>query len=188
VVVDANLSVPCLAYILDACARHGKQLIFEPTSVPKSTKIFDALKLFGHGDMRAPSPLALITPNRNEIVSMAKYVANGTNQGEELSLAACEEVLLPYCPKILLKLDGDGARVITSKGSAVGNAQILDPSKIKSVTGAGDSMVAAFTIAQSQLKYSDHDALQVSQAVAAAVLQSSDADSPTVKPALLHRI
>lgn len=69
VAVDGNVSIEGLRVLLARCSAAGVKVVFEPTSVVKSTRILDAM--FGPGGANgAPE---IVTPNVDELGAMYRY-------------------------------------------------------------------------------------------------------------------
>ncbi|CAG8501816.1 6389_t:CDS:2 [Acaulospora colombiana] len=122
---DANIPESYISSILNFCSAKKIPAFFEPTSVPKSGKIFKDKKLFS--DLLTTQTLRYISPSRLELESMFNVAkSNGLfdnndwvdkliefNIGSKYrQVFAAATKLLPYIPTIIIKLDKDGALLV----------------------------------------------------------------------------
>ncbi|CDH57494.1 indigoidine synthase a-like protein [Lichtheimia corymbifera JMRC:FSU:9682] len=210
---DGNIPTDTMGSISTLCAEMDIPVLFEPTSVPKSLKIFSDSTL-------ATRAIRFTTPNQYELEAMsetAKTTMPATSSDDTSLLSSFDlgkvaprsaELVLPYglhlsqwIPNVIIKLGEDGCLFVGR--SDVSNqppvVQYFSPEKfdqtsIVSVTGAGDSFVGALL---ANLKY--HSSLQpedqdtwkeiITRAQRAAVLtlQSDLAVSPHINEDLLFR-
>lgn len=74
VCMDGNLTVESALRVLDACERHFVPLFFEPTSVPKATRIFSEILPRLRSSKR--NVLSYISPNEDELVAMSSCLGD----------------------------------------------------------------------------------------------------------------
>ncbi|KAJ3300446.1 hypothetical protein HK104_000504 [Borealophlyctis nickersoniae] len=126
VCIDGNLTVQCMQTILDACAVYDVKALFEPTSVPKSTKIFG---LTPH----ARNAIKYMTPDAQEMAEIRRGWLDGSR----------DEDGLPY---MVVTMGPMGVRVLKGPVDDV-PIETFEPTKVLkqcvSVSGAGDSFVGA---------------------------------------------
>ena len=164
VCIDANMSVEHMREVIEFCTLTKRILIFEPTSVPKSCKIFDAIKDFENRyDI-------IVTPNYDETIEMAKRVVGSSSSelSEYLASELCKDIpkkllvsagkLLTLFDKAVIKLGPKGVLLGQKDGRRVAWHYFKPqeaPQKIISVTGAGDSMVGSLISALCRVESSD---------------------------------
>lgn len=125
VVVDGNLSREAFDLALDLAS--GRRVIFEPVSVPKAAGLRDLLDARVHG----------VTPNRDELAALTDLPTRTDRQVRQAAAAlhqrGIELVWVRLGERGSLLSAGDGIVEIPSV-----------PTTVEDVTGAGDSMLAAF--------------------------------------------
>jgi len=129
VVLDGNLATATLSYALDLAAEVGTRVVLDPVSVPKAALLAPLLD--------GERPVFAITPNRDELAALTDLPTR-TRRQQELAVRALhdrgvEVVWVRLGPAGSLLSAGDG---IVTLGSV--DTDVVD------VTGAGDSMTAAF--------------------------------------------
>jgi pseudouridine kinase len=120
IAADCNLSDACLAWLAGFCAAHGKRLLIEPVSVPKSQKLLTLKR-----------EVFAITPNRQQIASL-------TREPDEAAAIARLHAL--GFANIVVHRGADGA--LASDGKSIEAVEAFPMDQIADVTGAGDAAVA----------------------------------------------
>ncbi|KAJ1875540.1 hypothetical protein LPJ55_000533 [Coemansia sp. RSA 990] len=214
--LDANVDTLAIASVLKAAKRFNTCVVFEPTSVPKSTKILAALGLIKEERPDVGSLVHILTPNVLELKKLAQLalelglVADKSESrtvkcSTTLNQDIAESMLTlhPLFPVIIVKLGKEGAAVVSSSAENTVDIRHIEPHKpraIKNTNGAGDSMVGALLAQlykhQSLLTANGHFALasrdidtMVNRAQRAAIksVESSLAVSRHLSPDLLYR-
>lgn len=129
-VLDGNLSGPTASHALDLGLAAGVRIVVDPVSVPKAAA-FSPL-------IGAERPLFAVTPNRDELASLTGLPA-GTDT--EL-LAAADALHRRGVHHVWVRL-GDRGSLLSSRDAGHEFVPAL-PARVTDVTGAGDSMLAAF--------------------------------------------
>ncbi|KAI9484635.1 Ribokinase-like protein [Zychaea mexicana] len=152
---DGNLATNTMARLAATSAQLGIPVFFEPTSVPKSLKIFEQ-----NGSVLSSGAIKFVSPNHFELEAMSETARSITStlvDDKHTTLTvkgpALAQRVLPYAlhlshmiPHIITKLGEDGC-LYTGRSSKSGKAivQYFEPeqvdSSIISVTGAGDCFV-----------------------------------------------
>lgn len=128
-VLDGNLSTATLGFALDVAATVGTRVVLDPVSVPKAAALAPLL---------APDrPVYATTPNRDELAALTG-LPTGTRDEQESAARALHDrgvelVWVRLGPAGSLLSSRDGVATLDSVSS-----EVVD------VTGAGDSMTAAF--------------------------------------------
>jgi pseudouridine kinase len=129
-ILDGNLAPATLDLALDIAVAAGVRTILEPVSVPK------AAALAAH--IMADRPLYAVTPNQGELTALTGLPARTDRQ---LRVAA-DDLHQRGVEHVWVRLAGRGS-VLSSTGSPVTFLPAV-PTTVVDVTGAGDSMLAAF--------------------------------------------
>ncbi|MEO7071078.1 MAG: PfkB family carbohydrate kinase, partial [Nostocoides sp.] len=130
VVLDGNLSPAALEHALDLTSGAGVRTILEPVSVPKAVAIA--------GSITAEHPLYAVTPNRDELIALTGLP---TRTDRQLFLATAE-LHRRGVEHVWVRLGDRGSLLSTSGADATFIPAV--PTTVQDVTGAGDSMLAAF--------------------------------------------
>lgn len=171
-VLDGNLATATLSYALDLAADVGTRVVLDPVSVPKATLVAPLLD--------GERPVFAITPNRDELAALTDLPTR-TRRQQELAVRALhdrgvEVVWVRLGPAGSLLGTGGGIVTLDSVDAGAG-ADVVD------VTGAGDSMTAAFCHAL--LEGADPAAAAAYGHAAAALTVASP---HTVRPDLTDRL
>lgn len=129
-ILDGNLAPATLDLALDIAVAAGVRTILEPVSVPK------AAALAAH--ITADRPLYAVTPNQGELTALTGLP---TRTDRQLRVAA-DDLHQRGVEHVWVRLAGRGS-VLSSTGSPVTFLPAV-PTTVVDVTGAGDSMLAAF--------------------------------------------
>ncbi len=141
VVLDANLSPETIGAALDLAARSGTRAALEPVSVPKARLLRDAL--------RADRPVALLTPNREELAAMV-----GVGALDDASLHdACRSLHRDGVALVWVRLGAHGSLLSAAGSDEAVRVPTIPVTDVADVTGAGDAALAAYLWADSH----DHD-------------------------------
>lgn len=163
-IVDANLSEEALAFLFD---RQGdRRIMAEPVSAAKCAR----LKPF-------MNQLSLIKPNLME----AQILSGLTDEPDPAAL--CEALLSTGVERVVLSLGRDGLMGQDAQGPAV--TQATFPVEVVSVTGAGDTLMAALVEAQ-LARWGLPQTLPWAQAAASLSLQSTRAIHPGLSEAAIR--
>ena len=168
-VLDGNLPAPTTEHLLDLAQTADVRVVLDPVSVPKATRLLPLL--------RANRPIFAITPNRDELQALT---GQDTTKDESLPNAAA--VLHNHgVQHVWIRLGAQGS-LLSTQGA---QPQLLTaaPTEVQDVTGAGDSMLAAFAHAL-LAGHSPTTAARYGHAAAALTVQSKH----TVRPDLTGRL
>ncbi|KAI8332451.1 Ribokinase-like protein, partial [Chlamydoabsidia padenii] len=155
VCMDGNITAKAMEIVASTCQTFGVPAFFEPTSIPKSLKIFQGATQIGS--------IQYTSPNQYELEAMVDQVKSqfGLQQQQQqqqhsltlpsnappLAHQSLDNALYlsNYIPQIILKLGEYGCVYVSGGDRSVRYyaPELLDPSTVKSVTGAGDSFVGA---------------------------------------------
>jgi pseudouridine kinase len=128
VVLDGNLAPATVAHALAHTA--GIRVILEPVSVPKAQRIAPLIT----GD----HPLYAVTPNRDEVTALTGLAA----RTDEQVLAAAAHLHRRGVEHVWVRLGESGSVLSTATAGATWLPALQVT--VEDVTGAGDSMLAAF--------------------------------------------
>lgn len=124
-VIDGNLSLPALEHALDLAA--GVRTIFEPVSVPKAARLKSAID----------SRVWAVTPNRDELTALTDLPTRTDKQVRK----AAEALHGRGVELVWIRLGGRGS-LLSHLGEPIEIPALS--TTVEDVTGAGDSMLAAF--------------------------------------------
>ena len=125
---DANLQSETLLVVAEIAARNGVPLVLDPVSTPKAHRVRDILQ--------AGWPVALATPNRDELAVLAERPA-----GTPVELESAAAVLRSDgIAALIVGLGGSGAFVAGPGTQAFVRSRAAG---VVDVTGAGDAAIAA---------------------------------------------
>ncbi|MFN8166960.1 MAG: carbohydrate kinase family protein [Bacteroidia bacterium] len=165
VVADCNLSVNALKWLMKFCNENDVPLIVETVSVPKASRLRDAL----------PGKLLLVKPNREELAVFEK----DTHVTPEEKIAHLH--MLGF-KNVWLSRGADGS--LFSDGNLI--TPIPAPRVfVRDVNGAGDALMAGWVWAWLHNK-SMHECINYGQAAAACLLEVYGAIRNDLSPALLE--
>lgn len=131
-VLDGNLSSETLSYASNLGVAAGIRVIVEPVSVPKAAALAALPGIFD-----PMHPLFLVTPNRDEITALTGLPA-GTTAELRAAGALLHERGVRY---VWIRLGAAGSMLSGPEGTTLIPANHAD---VVDVTGAGDSLLAAF--------------------------------------------
>ncbi|KAI8988777.1 hypothetical protein BDB01DRAFT_568025 [Pilobolus umbonatus] len=187
--------------IATECETFSTPVLFEPTSIPKSLKIFD------YPETVQQQRIQYVTPNQFELEAMYDCIqahpilsrkSIRVQQQPRLKGPKLAESILPYAlflsnyvPNVITKLGEEGCLFVNDSTIEYFSPEMIDPTDIKSVTGAGDCFVGTFI---ANLHYSRqlnlHRMKQIiskSQLSSIRTLKSDGAVSPSIAEDLLVR-
>lgn len=164
VVIDGNLGRDAFDYALDLA--DGVRTVFEPVSVPKATALKDAL------DAR----IYAVTPDRDELAALT-----GRPTRTDRQLRAAAQDLHARGVEVVWVTLGERGSLLSAAGDAIEIPAL--PTTVVDVTGAGDSMIAAFCHVLLD-GGSAQDAARLGHAAAALTVASPH----TVRPDLTARL
>ena len=174
-VLDGNLPVPVTAHLLDLAHGAGVRVLIDPVSVPKAARLISLLD--------PERPVFAITPNRDEL----KALTGAETAGDDEQAAAAAALHDLGVRHVWIRLGAQGSLLSTR---LPGHDDVLDrlpahEAQVEDVTGAGDSMLAAFVHA---LLAGHHPAAAARYGHAAArlTLESSHTVRPDLTPRLLE--
>jgi len=185
VFVDANVPQDTIIRLTEIIGDDNK-LWFEPTSVPKSIKVATSSILH---------KIHYISPNKFELAAIANAL-DPTIELTATDIKACKEnirtLLNAGVQNVIVKMGADGV-LVGSRNFISGTDEIIDgihyhhyaplqPEKIVSVTGAGDSLAGATIFALLQGKSLD-ESVRFGLLSAKLSLESDSAVSPMVSTA-----
>ena len=185
IVVDGNLSPSLLSSVGAYAAAHSIPLYFEPTSVAKAAKL-------GASGSTFLNAVTVLTPNQAELSALASSLPSSSSCPPPTSSSGADDpvaALFAACPSLDLILIKDGPRgvtVATPTGSTTyPPPQLLPPSAIVSVTGAGDTFLACFAWAYHIEHFSLSKSVTLGQLGSSATLQSPASIAPSLSPSSL---
>ncbi|ORX46127.1 Ribokinase-like protein [Hesseltinella vesiculosa] len=194
---DGNIAPKAMVDLTKTSRSMGIPVFFEPTSIPKSVKIFDGLV-----DTRA---IWYTSPNQYELEAMASHCTKPSIartklpdiDPSRLPLLA-QQMLEPAwllshtIPHVITKLGDQGCLYVSHVTNAIAHlpAETVDPSTIQSVTGAGDSFVGVVLANLRQDPWIQDvntwvKVLASGQKAAVRTLQSQRSVGPSIAPDLL---
>lgn len=169
VVLDGNLRLDTLAHAVELAHAAGVRTLVDPVSVPKARSLANRV--------RDDRPLFAITPNRDELAALAGLA---TDTDDHL-LAAADRLHERGVQHAWVRLGPRGSLLSTAQSDPAWLPTL--PTDVVEVTGAGDSMLAAF--AHALLHGADAPtAARHGHAAAAATIASQH----TVRPDLSTRL
>jgi pseudouridine kinase len=171
VVLDGNLAPVALEFALDLASAAEVRTILEPVSVPKA-KLLAAF-------ITADRPLYAVTPNRDELTALTGLVARTDRQ---LRVAA-DNLHQRGVEHVWIRLGEHGSLLSTVSADATFIPAV--PTAVEDVTGAGDSMLAAFCHALLEGK-DPVDAARYGHAAAALTIASPHTVRPDLTPRLVR--
>ncbi|CAO3591153.1 unnamed protein product [Absidia cylindrospora] len=205
---DGNITAKAMETVAATCQSFGVPAFFEPTSIPKSLKIFDeSTQTVSLGAIRYTSPnqyelemmvdraktrfgTTLTAPHHPSLPANAPPLAH-----ESLYNAL---YLSHYIPQVILKLGEYGCVYVGPSSTSSPqqrtakyfSPEVLDPTTVKSVTGAGDSFVGAVLANLQKDPFTEdmtiwQQIIQNGQRAAIRTLQSDLAVSPSIGQDLL---
>ncbi|KAJ1915043.1 hypothetical protein H4219_004512 [Mycoemilia scoparia] len=169
VAFDGNISARIMESLISGCKELGVPILFEPTSLPKSTKVLQAIKQRFRSVTTDSLDLLLdyTTPNALELEEMASYALKCglANNHESMNSIYHYAALYPKLKKkdisnafilsqifsiVIVKLGKDGVMVLSSQESETKQHLLyyIEPLDVDQLTiintnGAGDSLVGA---------------------------------------------
>jgi pseudouridine kinase len=172
VVLDGNLAPASLEHALDLASAAAVRTMLEPVSVPKA-KMLTAF-------ITADRPLYALTPNQDELTALTGQPARTDRQ---LRVAA-DSLHKRGVENVWIRLGEKGSLL-----SASGDATFIpaEPATVEDVTGAGDSMLAAFCYALLEGK-GPVDAARYGHAAAALTIASPHTVRPDLTPRLVQAV
>jgi pseudouridine kinase len=173
VVLDGNLAPASLEHALDLASAAAVRTMLEPVSVPKAR----LLKAFISPDR----PLYAVTPNRDELTALTGKPARTDRQLR----AAADSLHKRGVENVWIRLGEKGSLLSSASGDAT-HIQ-AEPTTVDDVTGAGDSMLAAFCYALLEGK-GPVDAARYGHAAAALTIASSHTVRPDLTPRLVQAV
>jgi pseudouridine kinase len=134
VVLDGNLAPDAMEVALERAHAAGVRVIIEPVSGPKATRVLPHLT--------PKRPVYAITPNRDELAALTGLPTRTRRQVE----VAAEAVHDLGVVLVWVRLGQRGSLLSERAADGATTRQELDalPTTVEDVTGAGDSMLAAF--------------------------------------------
>ncbi len=170
-VLDGNLSLATLEHAFDLAATADVPTILEPVSVPKAKAAATLIA--------ADRPLFAVTPNRDELTALTGLPARTDRQ---LRLAT-ERLHRRGVQHVWVRLGARGS--VFSSASTEATFIPAVPTAVEDVTGAGDSMLAAFCHALLEGQ-GPVDAARFGHAAAALTIASPYTVRPDLTPRLVR--
>ncbi|KAI9020092.1 Ribokinase-like protein [Phycomyces nitens] len=198
VCMDGNISSDLMRTIGLYCKQANVPLFFEPTSVPK------ALKVFEH-QIISSGAVHYVSPNQYELEAMVDTARKlfPAVEHSKIMIKKTPDIVsrvLPmahylshFVPNIITKLGEYGCLLVTNNQSHLHSQyfppETIEPSAIKSVTGAGDcfvgTLLANLLLLGTANKANWTDMIQQSQRASILTLQSDLAVSTAINQTLL---
>lgn len=166
VVLDANPCADVLEHVCRTAASARVPVVIDPVSVPKADRVAKALRA---------GPVHTITPTRTELVALTG------EEDLEAGVAALHDLGVG---RVWVREGASGSTLFTPDGSAFVPAI---PAEVRNVTGAGDSMAAAYV----QALVAGHDDVTAARHGAAAAyltITSEHTVRPDLSPALIEAV
>ncbi|HWD42391.1 MAG TPA: carbohydrate kinase family protein [Actinomycetota bacterium] len=170
VVLDGNLAPATLAHALDLAHLSQVRAILEPVSVPK------ARLLAAH--VTAARPSYAVTPNREELTALTGLATHTDRQLR----AAADSLHRRGVQHVWVRLGDRGSLFSTASAGATFIPAVA--TTVQDVTGAGDSMLAAFCHALLEGRDPD-EAARYGHAAAALTIASRHTVRPDLSPRLI---
>ncbi|KAJ2395554.1 hypothetical protein GGI23_004260 [Coemansia sp. RSA 2559] len=163
--IDGNFPAPVLSSAIALAKHHGTCVVFEPTSVPKCTRILSALALIRRSKAIANigGLVQMITPNKLEIKAMAEAAVNCELVESRPTADTVSEIaekhstldaamildaltLFPVFPIQIITLGDKGVAVVSPMPGhkakpIIRHISARKPNKVINSSGAGDSLV-----------------------------------------------
>ena len=191
VAVDANVSPEVIAAVLEERERRHIRVVYEPTSVAKSRRLLDGMRL-----ARTSAPRAdVLTPNALELRYMASFLHRPQVDAplvldtlrmpiaEKQELVQDAAALIAIADTLFIKLGAHGVLVVwhTPAGLRIAHspAPEVDPEAVVSTTGAGDTFTGA--ILSLLETHGPVAAAALAQRAAALTLYTKEAVSPEIR-------
>ncbi len=168
VLCDCNLSVSCIAWIVDFCRSHQVPCIIEPVSVAKAAMLRDVNL----------DDLLLITPNLVELGAITG------EQGPVPASKAVTHLLERGVQNIWIRKGKDGSEMFSRTGSIEVPAPDV---KVIDSTGAGDAALAGWIHAHLQGRSAD-DCILYGHALAHIILQTKGTYAGTLDHSRIEEI
>ncbi len=135
-IVDANLPIALVAFLLEAAHERGVPVALEPVSAPKAGRLRALLS--------PARPLWLLTPDRAELAALSQTDLSAAGDAE--LLAAARQLRQRGIQAVLLTLGRRGSWLVGE-----GEGQLLHTparqAQVLDVTGAGDALLAGLIAA-----------------------------------------
>lgn len=171
-VLDGNLSGETISHARALGEAAGIRTVIEPVSVPKVAALTALPGMFDPAH-----PLYLVTPNRDEVTAMT-----GLPAGSDRELRAAADHLHERAVEYVWIRLGAVGSLLSGPHGAVAIPTL--PTQVTDVTGAGDSMLAAFCHAL--LAGADPvEAARLGHAASALTIASTHTVRPDLSPALI---
>lgn len=170
-VLDGNLSAATLAHARHLGHAAGIRTILEPVSVPKAAVLACSIT--------ADRPLYAVTPNREELAALTGLP---TRTDRQLRIAA-GRLHGRGVEHVWVRLGRAGSLLSSTAGAAT--LLPAEPASVLDVTGAGDSMLAAFCYAVLDGR-DPVDAARFGHAAAALTISSAHTVRPDLTPRLIQ--
>ncbi|OAC97857.1 hypothetical protein MUCCIDRAFT_168016 [Mucor lusitanicus CBS 277.49] len=183
---DGNITAQMMKSIAMTCQALAIPALFEPTSVPKS------LKLFQHAETMMAQAVKYTSPNQFELEAMCdtirsnpvfsdKAAAKQQNAPTLAHLAlpnAC--FLSQFIPNVITKLGEEGCLYVSKNAGAEYFApESIEPNEIVNVTGAGDCFVG--TLIANLQKHANANMLLSSNVLRSIIRNAQTASIRTLK-------
>jgi pseudouridine kinase len=166
VVLDANLTAEVLEHVCRTAAASAIPVIIDPVSVPKADRVVKALHA---------GPVHTITPTRTELVALT---------GED-DLSEAVAALHDLGVERVWVREGASGSTLFARASSAHVAAV--PAEVCNVTGAGDSMAAAYVQAL-VAGLDDITAARHGAAAAYLTITSEHTVRPDLSPALIEQV
>ncbi|MGW4895870.1 PfkB family carbohydrate kinase [Kitasatospora sp. NPDC004240] len=168
-ILDGNLAGPTASHAMDLGLAAGVRTLLEPVSVPKAAALAPLIT--------ADRPLFAVTPNRDELTALT-----GLPTGTDAEiLSAAGQLHERGVHHVWVRLGSRGSLLSSAdEGHVIVPAL---PARVEDVTGAGDSMLAAFAHAL-LAGHPPREAVAHGTAAAALTIESAH----TVRPDLSARL
>mmetsp|Transcript_18162 Transcript_18162/g.72745 ORF Transcript_18162/g.72745 Transcript_18162/m.72745 type:complete len:633 (-) Transcript_18162:504-2402(-) len=161
-IVDANLQVAELKLVAEQCLRYGVELMYEPTSVPKSTRMVRT------GCLNAVS---WMFPNEAEVVEMATAAAGRRVRSPH---EGAEVLLNMGVSRVVITRGSKGADLCRKTEPRYIHFPAVKVERVVNTTGAGDVLAAGVVHAIATGR-SDIDAMKFATHAASRSLLSHEA-------------
>ncbi len=169
IILDANISVESINWLVDFCFDKKIPFIIEPVSVPPAAKLS---KMSFKG-------VNMITPNEDELPALctSKQYTTVQQQAQELLNRGAEKVWLH---------NGAAGSILFTREQTI-HLSAPNVLEVKDCTGAGDGSLSGFILAQ-YLGKSDEESLKIAHTLSAEILQVNGAIATHIKQDELLRL
>jgi pseudouridine kinase len=152
ILIDCNLSIACISWLLDFCADHEVSCVIEPVSVSKASRLRDVNL----------EDVLLITPNEAELAAISRHVLRSDSR------TRVEQLFDRGVRNVWVRRGKEGSELFSHDETVMLSAPNV---KVADTTGAGDAAMAGWIHAWLQGK-SIRECMLYGHALAEIILQT----------------